>query len=600
MTHRILRTSTSLALIMSLSVPFPVRAQEALPDCGADAEAPCVMEDGTVFLTPEDAEKALQDSDLGTQEPEAEEPAAEPEPQAEEAAPEAAEEPAAEAEEPAAEEQPAEVEAEQEQPAADAEQPAPEAEEPAAEAEQPAAEAEQPAAEAEQSAPEAEQPAAEPEQPAAEEEQPAADTAEPPEAEEPAAEAEAPAEAEQSTEEEPAEEAAQEILPIEEPETVISEDTGLTEEAAAAEAETAAETQGAEPAAAAAAATGAEASATAEEPEVTTQTVTKQDVRSSDQDFKKKKKKNNNAKKSDDDDGGLSDLEKILLAGAGAAVVGAILKNGSTVVENTGDRVVAQRDDGSIYVLRDDDALVRRPGDNVETQTYNDGSTITTVTKANGEVVRTIRDAQGRVLRRARVFPDGTEYLLFDDTVAVENVDVSTLPRQRADRLDYSNQDAELEAALNRELGYDVGRRFSLSQIRNIRAVRELVPQIDLESVTFDTGSAAIRATEAQKLARLGDAMRKVIEDRPGEVFLIEGHTDAVGSAVSNLTLSDRRAESLALALTEYFDIPPENMVVQGYGEGYLKVASDGDIRANRRVAVRRITPLLGMQTASR
>ncbi len=67
-----------------------------------------------------------------------------------------------------------------------------------------------------------------------------------------------------------------------------------------------------------------------------------------------------------------------------------------------------------------------------------------------------------------------------------------------------------------------------------------------------------------------------------------------------NLTLSDRRAESLALALTEYFDVPPENLVVQGYGEGYLKVPSDGDERANRRVAVRRITPLLGMQTASR
>ncbi len=99
--------------------------------------------------------------------------------------------------------------------------------------------------------------------------------------------------------------------------------------------------------------------------------------------------------------------------------------------------------------------------------------------------------------------------------------------------MDYADQDAALEARLNRELGYDVGRRFSLAQIRNIRAVRELVPQIDLEAITFDTGSAAIRATEAEKLARLGRAMQQVIEDRPGEVFLIEGHTDAVGSAVS-------------------------------------------------------------------
>ena len=74
---------------------------------------------------------------------------------------------------------------------------------------------------------------------------------------------------------------------------------------------------------------------------------------------------------------------------------------------------------------------------------------------------------------------------------------------------------------------------------------------------------------------------------------MIEGYTDAVGSKASNLALSDRRAESLALALTEYFQVPPENMVVQGYGEDFLLVPSDGPQRENRRVGVRRITDLL-------
>ena len=76
-------------------------------------------------------------------------------------------------------------------------------------------------------------------------------------------------------------------------------------------------------------------------------------------------------------------------------------------------------------------------------------------------------------------------------------------------------------------------------------------------------------------------------------MFLIEGHTDAVGAATYNLALSDRRAETVALALTEYFDVPPENMIVQGYGESDLKVATQDAERANRRAAVRRITPLL-------
>ena len=74
---------------------------------------------------------------------------------------------------------------------------------------------------------------------------------------------------------------------------------------------------------------------------------------------------------------------------------------------------------------------------------------------------------------------------------------------------------------------------------------------------------------------------------------MIEGHTDTVGADAMNLALSDRRAESVALALTEFFGVPPENMVVQGYGEQFLKVPQEGDIRANRRASVRRITDLL-------
>ena len=87
--------------------------------------------------------------------------------------------------------------------------------------------------------------------------------------------------------------------------------------------------------------------------------------------------------------------------------------------------------------------------------------------------------------------------------------------------------------------------------------------------------------------------MQNIIDDNPAELFLIEGHTDAVGSAASNLALSDRRAESVALALTEYFDIPPENMVVQGYGESELRIDTQRDERANRRAAVRIISPLM-------
>ncbi len=59
-------------------------------------------------------------------------------------------------------------------------------------------------------------------------------------------------------------------------------------------------------------------------------------------------------------------------------------------------------------------------------------------------------------------------------------------------------------------------------------------------------------------------------------MFLIEGHTDAVGNAEDNLSLSDRRAESVAIALTQQFNVPAENLTTQGYGEQYLLIPTPG------------------------
>lgn len=79
----------------------------------------------------------------------------------------------------------------------------------------------------------------------------------------------------------------------------------------------------------------------------------------------------------------------------------------------------------------------------------------------------------------------------------------------------------------------------------------------------------------------------------PGETFFIEGHTDAVGSDRSNLVLSDERAESVAVLLTEVYGIPAENLVTQGYGERFLKIGTQEPEEENRRVTIRRVTPLV-------
>ena len=74
---------------------------------------------------------------------------------------------------------------------------------------------------------------------------------------------------------------------------------------------------------------------------------------------------------------------------------------------------------------------------------------------------------------------------------------------------------------------------------------------------------------------------------------MVEGYTDAVGNPVDNLSLSDRRAQSAATILSQNFGVPAENLVTQGYGAQFLKVNTQAANAQNRRVTVRRITPLI-------
>jgi outer membrane protein OmpA-like peptidoglycan-associated protein len=119
---------------------------------------------------------------------------------------------------------------------------------------------------------------------------------------------------------------------------------------------------------------------------------------------------------------------------------------------------------------------------------------------------------------------------------------------------------------------------------------------VDIDSVTFETGSWDVAPGQAQRLSIIADSIRRALQRSPNEVFLVEGHTDAVGSDIDNLSLSDRRAQSVAEILTKDFGVPPENLTTQGYGEQYLKVNTQDAARENRRVTLRRITPLLAGQ----
>ena len=138
-----------------------------------------------------------------------------------------------------------------------------------------------------------------------------------------------------------------------------------------------------------------------------------------------------------------------------------------------------------------------------------------------------------------------------------------------------------------------IDRRYSFDEFRRRPDLRRLMPAVEVDSIRFGFNESFVREEEIDELERLGAVIERVLAANPEEVFLIEGHTDAVGLDSYNLALSEKRAEAVRNALVDYFVIQPENLATIGYGEQFLKIPTPEEEQENRRVTVRRITPLL-------
>jgi OmpA-OmpF porin, OOP family len=282
-------------------------------------------------------------------------------------------------------------------------------------------------------------------------------------------------------------------------------------------------------------------------------------------------------------------------------------EGGRTVFTEPG-RIIVQDPGGQSFIRHDEMERFRFGARDIQTQQVG-AETRTIVVRPDGSQIITVVGRDGGLLRRIRRDREGREIIIIDnsyrDPNAVGGFYVDLPPPVIDIPMDRYIVDSE-EASP--DLIYDtmeappverIARRYSLDEIRYSPSVRQLMPSIDLDTINFETGSWEIPPDQAAKLQAIADGLNRAITRNPREVFLIEGHTDAVGSDVDNLSLSDRRAESAAELLTQQFQVPAENLTSQGYGKQYLKIPTDGPERRNRRVTVRRITPLLNGGTAS-
>jgi outer membrane protein OmpA-like peptidoglycan-associated protein len=270
------------------------------------------------------------------------------------------------------------------------------------------------------------------------------------------------------------------------------------------------------------------------------------------------------------------------------------IREGDRTIVREDNRVIIRHNESNRFAIGARNVVVERRGVNSET----------IIERGDGVRIVTITDPEGRLLRRYRREPSGREIVIIDNNYGGPRganmfvqlaAPVIRIPRQRYILDAGRARPNEIYEVFEEPPVEVIDQPYTLDQVRFNAPLRDRMPRVDLD-VNFDTGSWQLTPDQVDRLAVIADGINRAIRRNPREVFMIEGHTDAVGNDVDNLSLSDRRAESVAVALTEQFQVPAENLVTQGYGEQYLKVPTQGPEIANRRVAVRRITPLIDQQ----
>ena len=276
----------------------------------------------------------------------------------------------------------------------------------------------------------------------------------------------------------------------------------------------------------------------------------------------------------------------------GQAITQVILQIGSQLIVNS--------------IGQDTDRFYNAQEDEIFYENLSNGRVRETITRPDGSQIVTVRNRYGDVLRRSRIDPDGREYVLayFDDRYD-NDLNVWRDPGRDLPPLslnipvqdyvldaEYADEN-EVQVFFSQPPVEQVARLYSIDEVKRSARVRDSVRKLEVGGLTFDTGAATISRDQVGALSNVANAMLQLLDRNPGETFLIEGHTDAVGSEISNLQLSDLRAATVARILTDFYDVPPENLATQGYGERYLKIRTESAERENRRVTIRRITPLI-------
>jgi outer membrane protein OmpA-like peptidoglycan-associated protein len=162
----------------------------------------------------------------------------------------------------------------------------------------------------------------------------------------------------------------------------------------------------------------------------------------------------------------------------------------------------------------------------------------------------------------------------------------TAVAQQQALTAQQQAQDAQAQAAAAQQQAAQLAERSArleaiLVELHAQKTERGMV--VTIGDVLFATDRAELNANGMANVRKLADVMMQ----NPDRTVLVEGFTDSTGTRAHNQELSERRAQSVAQALTS-MGVPRERVAMRGYGQAYPVASNDnaGNRQLNRRVEI--------------
>lgn len=166
----------------------------------------------------------------------------------------------------------------------------------------------------------------------------------------------------------------------------------------------------------------------------------------------------------------------------------------------------------------------------------------------------TTASVEPRALFRFRIMADGSYVKVYINDTRVANVPNAELGRSNKITFEYSGLEGEPAF---------IGNLSVLAGGRELYDALEESGRVATQGIYFASGSDKIQPESTPTLVEIAE----MLKDHTDLDIMIEGHTDNVGNAASNLALSDRRAAAVRQILIDTYKIDGNRLSTIGFGD---------------------------------